>query len=117
MQATLPAARHLMPEPVAADRHASFSASPGGRGDPRRRHGRRHDRRTDRYTAAALHIRLLDYEGSAYCLSGLAGLALGQDKVAQLADVSVDYYSRPEQGRNLRASAEVLDSVSRTRQA
>jgi hypothetical protein len=31
----------------------------------------------DRYSAAAaLHTRLLDYEGSAYCLSGLAGLAL-----------------------------------------
>jgi predicted ATPase len=30
--------------------------------------------------AAALHTRLLDYEGSAYCLSGLAGLALGQGK-------------------------------------
>jgi predicted ATPase len=30
--------------------------------------------------AAALHTRLLDYEGSAYCLSGLAGLALSQGK-------------------------------------
>ncbi|MFY9931357.1 MAG: DUF4062 domain-containing protein [Streptosporangiaceae bacterium] len=35
----------------------------------------------DHYSAgAALHTRLLDYEGSAYCLSGLAGLALGQGK-------------------------------------
>jgi tetratricopeptide (TPR) repeat protein len=38
-------------------------------------------RARDRYSAAAaLHRRLLDYEGSAYCLSGLAGLALGQNK-------------------------------------
>jgi hypothetical protein len=35
----------------------------------------------DRYSAgAALHARLLDYEGSAYCLSGLAGLALAQKR-------------------------------------
>jgi predicted ATPase len=35
----------------------------------------------DHYSAAAaLHTRLLDYEGSAYCLSGLAGLALRQGK-------------------------------------
>lgn len=35
----------------------------------------------DRYVAAAgLHARLLDYEGSAFCLSGLAGLALGQGR-------------------------------------
>jgi len=35
----------------------------------------------DRYSAAAaLHTRLLDYEGSANCLSGLAGLALGQKR-------------------------------------
>jgi predicted ATPase len=35
----------------------------------------------DRYAAAAdLHIRLLDYEGSAYCLSGLAGVALDQNR-------------------------------------
>jgi predicted ATPase len=32
------------------------------------------------FAAAALHTRLLDYEGSAYCLSGLAGLALSQGK-------------------------------------
>jgi predicted ATPase len=30
--------------------------------------------------AAALHARLLDYEGSAFCLAGLAGLALSQKK-------------------------------------
>jgi tetratricopeptide (TPR) repeat protein len=37
----------------------------------------------DRYSAAAaLHTRLLDYEGSAYCLSGLAGLALSQERAA-----------------------------------
>jgi hypothetical protein len=37
----------------------------------------------DRYSAAAaLHTRLLDYEGSAYCLSGLAGLALDQKRPA-----------------------------------
>jgi predicted ATPase len=37
----------------------------------------------DHFTAAAaLHTRLLDYEGSAYCLSGLAGLALRQEKPA-----------------------------------
>ncbi len=35
----------------------------------------------DRYSAAAaLHTRLRDYEGSAYCLSGLARLALGQKR-------------------------------------
>jgi predicted ATPase len=35
----------------------------------------------DRYAAAAeLHIRLLDYEGSAYGLSGLAGLALARGR-------------------------------------
>jgi hypothetical protein len=35
----------------------------------------------DHYSAAAaLHTGLLDYEGSAYCLSGLAGLALSQGK-------------------------------------
>jgi predicted ATPase len=35
----------------------------------------------DRFCAAAdLHIRLLDYEGAAYCLSGLAGVALGQNR-------------------------------------
>jgi predicted ATPase len=35
----------------------------------------------DRYSAAAaLHTRLLDYEGSAFCLSGLAGLALSQER-------------------------------------
>jgi tetratricopeptide (TPR) repeat protein len=35
----------------------------------------------DHYSAAAaLHTSLLDYEGSAYCLSGLAGLALRQGK-------------------------------------
>ena len=35
----------------------------------------------DRYSAAAaLHAGLLDYEGSANCLSGLAGLALGQER-------------------------------------
>ncbi|MCW2527048.1 MAG: diguanylate cyclase and serine/threonine protein kinase with repeat, partial [Pseudonocardiales bacterium] len=35
----------------------------------------------DRYSAAAkIHARLLDYEGSAYCLSGLAGVALGLNR-------------------------------------
>jgi predicted ATPase len=35
------------------------------------------------YSAAAdLHIHLLDYEGSAYCLSGLAGVALDQHRPA-----------------------------------
>lgn len=35
----------------------------------------------DRYSVAvALHTRLLDYEGSANCLSGLAGLAFGQKR-------------------------------------
>ncbi len=38
-------------------------------------------RARDRYSAAAgLHTRLLDHEGSAYCLSGLAGLDLSQQK-------------------------------------
>jgi hypothetical protein len=40
----------------------------------------------DRYAAAAeLHIRLLDYEGSAYGLSGLAGLALAQGRATAAA--------------------------------
>jgi tetratricopeptide (TPR) repeat protein len=40
----------------------------------------------DRYAAAAeLHIRLLDYEGSAYGLSGLAGLALAQGRAPAAA--------------------------------
>jgi predicted ATPase len=40
----------------------------------------------DRYAAAAeLHIRLLDYEGSAYGLSGLAGLALAQARAPAAA--------------------------------
>jgi predicted ATPase len=40
----------------------------------------------DRYAAAAeLHIRLLDYEGSSYGLSGLAGLALTQGRAPAAA--------------------------------
>jgi predicted ATPase len=40
----------------------------------------------DRYAAAAeLHIRLLDYEGSAYGLSGFAGLALTQGRAPAAA--------------------------------
>ena len=40
----------------------------------------------DRYAAGAeLHIRLLDYEGSAYGLSGLAGLALTQGRAPAAA--------------------------------
>jgi predicted ATPase len=40
----------------------------------------------DRYAAAAeLHLRLLDYEGSAYGLSGLAGLALAQGRAPAAA--------------------------------
>jgi transcriptional regulator with XRE-family HTH domain len=38
---------------------------------------------------------------------------LRREEVAQLAGVSVDYYSRLEQGRNLNVSDEVLDAVSR----
>jgi hypothetical protein len=35
----------------------------------------------NRYRAAAdLHVKLLDYEGAAYCLSGLAGVALRQNR-------------------------------------
>jgi hypothetical protein len=42
----------------------------------------------DRYAAAAeLHIRLLDYEGSAYGLSGLAGLALAQGRAPAAAQL------------------------------
>ncbi|MFI2478897.1 helix-turn-helix transcriptional regulator, partial [Nocardia xishanensis] len=36
-----------------------------------------------------------------------------REEVAQLAGVSVDYYSRLEQGRNINVSDEVLDAVSR----
>jgi predicted ATPase len=40
----------------------------------------------DRYAAAAeLHLRLLDYEGSAYGLSGFAGLALAQGRATAAA--------------------------------
>jgi predicted ATPase len=40
----------------------------------------------DHYAAAAeLHIRLLDYEGSSYGLSGLAGLALAQGRASAAA--------------------------------
>ena len=40
----------------------------------------------ERYAAAAeLHIRLLDYEGSSYGLSGLAGLALAQGRAPAAA--------------------------------
>jgi hypothetical protein len=40
----------------------------------------------DRYAAPAeLHIRLLDYEGSAYGLSGFAGLALAQGRATAAA--------------------------------
>lgn len=38
---------------------------------------------------------------------------LRREEVAQLAGVSVDYYSRLEQGRNLNVSDEVLDAVAR----
>jgi transcriptional regulator with XRE-family HTH domain len=38
---------------------------------------------------------------------------LRREEVAQLAGVSVDYYSRLEQGRHLNASDEVLDAVAR----
>lgn len=38
---------------------------------------------------------------------------LRREEVAQLAGVSVDYYSRLEQGRHLNVSDEVLDAVSR----
>lgn len=38
---------------------------------------------------------------------------LRREEVARLAGVSVDYYSRLEQGRNLNVSDEVLDAVSR----
>jgi tetratricopeptide (TPR) repeat protein len=40
----------------------------------------------NRYTsAAALHTRLLDYEGSSYCLSGFAALALAQGRAPAAA--------------------------------
>lgn len=38
---------------------------------------------------------------------------LRREEVAQLAGVSVDYYSRLEQGRHLNVSDEVLDAVAR----
>ena len=38
---------------------------------------------------------------------------LRREEVAQLAGVSVDYYSRLEQGRRLNVSDEVLDAVAR----
>jgi predicted ATPase len=43
-------------------------------------HGDLADARCRYSAAAALHIRLLDYEGSAYCLSGLAEVALDQKR-------------------------------------
>ena len=50
----------------------------------------------DRYAAAAeLHIRLLDYEGSSYGLSGLAGLALGQGRAPAAARlIAASAYAR-----------------------
>ncbi|MGO4447228.1 helix-turn-helix transcriptional regulator [Mycobacterium sp. 2YAF39] len=41
---------------------------------------------------------------------------LRREEVAQLAGVSVDYYSRLEQGRHLNVSDEVLDAVARALQ-
>lgn len=41
---------------------------------------------------------------------------LRREEVARLAGVSVDYYSRLEQGRNLNVSDEVLDAVARALQ-
>ncbi|WP_131808439.1 helix-turn-helix domain-containing protein, partial [Mycolicibacterium phlei] len=38
---------------------------------------------------------------------------LRREEVAQLAGVSVDYYTRLEQGRHLNVSDEVLDAVAR----
>ncbi|KAA2258685.1 helix-turn-helix domain-containing protein [Solihabitans fulvus] len=50
-------------------------------------------------------------------LGGTAGVrrvpGLRREEVAQLAGVSVDYYSRLEQGRHLNVSDEVLDAVAR----
>jgi transcriptional regulator with XRE-family HTH domain len=50
-------------------------------------------------------------------IGGTAGVrrvpGLRREEVAQLAGVSVDYYSRLEQGRNLNVSDEVLDAVAR----
>jgi predicted ATPase len=43
------------------------------------------DARTQYGISAGLHIRLHDYEGSAYCLSGLAGLAIAQNRPAVAA--------------------------------
>lgn len=38
---------------------------------------------------------------------------LRREEVARLADVSTDYYTRLEQGRNIHPSRAVLDSVAR----
>ncbi|MFE6925852.1 helix-turn-helix transcriptional regulator [Nocardia sp. NPDC057663] len=50
-------------------------------------------------------------------IGGTAGVrrvpGLRREEVAQLAGVSVDYYSRLEQGRNINVSDEVLDAVAR----
>jgi hypothetical protein len=41
---------------------------------------------------------------------------LRREEIARLADVSTDYYTRPEQGRNIHPSRAVLDSVGRALQ-
>ena len=57
----------------------------------------------DRYVAAAeLHIRLLDYEGSAYGLSGFAGLALAQGRASAAARlIGASRYARQVIGASI----------------
>ena len=40
-------------------------------------------------------------------------VGLRREEIARLADVSTDYYTRLEQGRNIHPSRAVLDSVAR----
>jgi hypothetical protein len=70
----------------------------------------------DRFSAAAQFPNgLFDYEGSAYCLSGLAGLALHQDRAeasARLIGAS-DYVRRTVGGRRCSPSTKLNEVRSR----
>jgi tetratricopeptide (TPR) repeat protein len=70
----------------------------------------------DRYSAAAaLHTRLLDYEGSAYCLSGLAGLALGRKRPRVAAWlIGASGYARRIVGVAVWPGMQSLDRAQRT---
>jgi predicted ATPase len=69
----------------------------------------------DRYAAgAALHARLLDYEGSANCLSGLAGLALDQHRpLAAARLIGASGYARRVVGAAVWPGMQATDDARR----